>query len=116
MQQQLQDHNLNSLNPDEPVLQMETGDRGPITETYQTRAQNQHREPLTPEQLRLCFPPKNNLAKPVELSKPEDEVIGKNHSEGVYISCNTQSDIGKGRGFLDLRQFGRCDLFFVHLQ
>ncbi|XP_036074278.1 protein unc-13 homolog B isoform X3 [Rousettus aegyptiacus] len=86
LQQQLQDHNLNSLNPDEPVLQMETGDRGPITETYQTRAQNQHREPLTPEQLRLCFPPKNNLAKPVELSKPEDEV------KGISGTCQVISD------------------------
>lgn len=76
LQQQLQDHNLNSLNPDEPVLQMETGDRGPITEAYQTRAQNQHREPLTPEQQHLCFPPKNNLAKPIELSKSGDEVKG----------------------------------------
>lgn len=66
--QQLQDHNLNSLNSDEPVLQMETGNRGPITGMYQ------HRGPLTPEKQSLCLPSKNSLAKPSDLSKPGNEV------------------------------------------
>ncbi|XP_019518871.1 PREDICTED: protein unc-13 homolog B isoform X6 [Hipposideros armiger] len=68
LQQQLQDHNLNSLNSDEPVLQMETGNRGPITGMYQ------HRGPLTPEKQSLCLPSKNSLAKPSGLSKPGNEV------------------------------------------
>ncbi|KAM5258311.1 protein unc-13 homolog B isoform 2-T3 [Hipposideros larvatus] len=68
LQQQLQDHNLNSLNSDEPVLQMEIGNRGPITGMYQ------HRGPLTPEKQSLCLPSKNSLAKPSGLSKPGNEV------------------------------------------
>lgn len=39
------------------------------------RAQNQHREPQTPEEQGLCFPP-NDLAKPSNESKPGGEVRG----------------------------------------
>ncbi|CAD7687626.1 unnamed protein product [Nyctereutes procyonoides] len=70
--QQLQDHNANSLNHHEPLLQMETGDTGPITGA----SQNQHREPQTTEQQGLCFPPKNNFTKPSGVSKPGEEVEG----------------------------------------
>ncbi|KAB1280161.1 Protein unc-13-like protein B [Camelus dromedarius] len=77
LQQQLQDRNLNSLNLDEPVFQVETGDRGPIIGACQMRAQNQHGELQTPEQQGLCFPPKNSLAKPSDESKPGGEVKGR---------------------------------------
>uniref|UniRef100_A0A8C0KVG8 Unc-13 homolog B n=1 Tax=Canis lupus dingo TaxID=286419 RepID=A0A8C0KVG8_CANLU len=70
--QQLQDDNANSLNHHEPLLQMETGDTGPITGA----SQNQHREPQTTEQQGLCFPPKNNFTKPSGVSKPGEEVEG----------------------------------------
>ena len=40
------------------------------------RAQNQHREPQSPEQQGLCFPPKNDLAKPSNESKLGGEVRG----------------------------------------
>ncbi|XP_057579612.1 protein unc-13 homolog B isoform X2 [Hippopotamus amphibius kiboko] len=76
LEQQLQDHNLNSLNLDKPVFQVETGDRGPITGAYVMRAQNQHRELQTPEQQGLCFPPKSSLAKPSDEFKPRDKVKG----------------------------------------
>uniref|UniRef100_A0A4W2EHS8 Unc-13 homolog B n=1 Tax=Bos indicus x Bos taurus TaxID=30522 RepID=A0A4W2EHS8_BOBOX len=76
LEQQLQHRNLNSLHLDQPVFQVETGDRGPITGAHQMRAQNQHREPQTPEQQGLCFPPKNDLAKPSNESKQGGEVRG----------------------------------------
>ncbi|XP_040117127.1 protein unc-13 homolog B isoform X3 [Oryx dammah] len=76
LEQQLQHCNLNSLHLDEPVFQVETGDRGPITGAHQMRAQNQHREPQTPEEQGLCFPPKNDLAKLSNESKPGGEVRG----------------------------------------
>uniref|UniRef100_A0A452TKH6 Unc-13 homolog B n=1 Tax=Ursus maritimus TaxID=29073 RepID=A0A452TKH6_URSMA len=86
--QQLQDHNANSLNRHEPLLQMETGDPGPITGACQMRAQNQHREPQTPEQQGLCFPPKNNFTKPSAVSKPRDEVKGTSGASQVISgSC-----------------------------
>uniref|UniRef100_A0A452SKB0 Unc-13 homolog B n=1 Tax=Ursus americanus TaxID=9643 RepID=A0A452SKB0_URSAM len=86
--QQLQDHNANSLNRHEPLLQMETGDPGPITGACQMRAQNQHREPQTPEQQGLCFPPKNNFTKPSDVSKPRDEVKGTSGASQVISgSC-----------------------------
>ncbi|XP_036116417.1 protein unc-13 homolog B isoform X1 [Molossus molossus] len=88
LQQQLQDHNSNSLIPDQPVLQLETGDRGPIKGTYQMRAQTQPRELLTPEQQGLCFPPKNNLAKSSDLSNPGDKVKGTSETSQVISgSC-----------------------------
>ncbi|XP_055434424.1 protein unc-13 homolog B isoform X3 [Bubalus kerabau] len=76
LEQQLQHRNLNSLHLDEPVFHVETGDRGPITGAHQMRAQNQHREPQSPEQQGLCFPPKNDLAKPSNESKLGGEVRG----------------------------------------
>uniref|UniRef100_A0A8B9X950 Unc-13 homolog B n=1 Tax=Bos mutus grunniens TaxID=30521 RepID=A0A8B9X950_BOSMU len=76
LEQQLQHRNLNSLHLDQPVFQVETGDRGPITGAHQMGAQNQHREPQTPEQQGLCFPPKNDLAKPSNESKQGGEVRG----------------------------------------
>ncbi|XP_061282807.1 protein unc-13 homolog B isoform X2 [Bos javanicus] len=76
LEQQFQHCNLNSLHLDQPVFQVETGDRGPITGAHQMRAQNQHREPQTPEQQGLCFPPKNDLAKPSNESKQGGEVRG----------------------------------------
>ncbi|XP_055282950.1 uncharacterized protein LOC129556785 [Moschus berezovskii] len=76
LEQQLQHRNLNSLHLDEPVFQVETGDRGPITGAHHMKAQNQHREPQTPAQQGLCFPPKNDLAKPSNESKPGGGVRG----------------------------------------
>lgn len=84
LQQQLQDHNSSSLIHDKPVLQTETGE--PITGAYQIRAQNQHREPLTPEQQGLCFPLRNDSAKPSDLSKPGDEVNGPSSETSQVIS------------------------------
>ncbi|XP_044898821.1 protein unc-13 homolog B isoform X2 [Felis catus] len=86
--QQLQDHNSNSLNQHESLLQMETGDTGPITGASQMRAQNQHREPQTPEQQGLSFPPENNFIKSSDVSKPGDEVKGTLGTSQVIIdSC-----------------------------
>ncbi|XP_060988157.1 protein unc-13 homolog B isoform X1 [Dama dama] len=89
LEQQLQHRNLNSLHLDKPVFPVETGDRGPITEAHQMRAQNQHREPQTPEQQGLCFPLKNDLAKPSSESKPGGEVRGTSGNPQVLRgSCN----------------------------
>ncbi|XP_068829828.1 protein unc-13 homolog B isoform X2 [Capricornis sumatraensis] len=89
LEQQLQHRNLNSLHLDEPVFQVETGDRGPITGAHQMRAQNQHREPQTPEEQGLCFPPKNDLAKPSNESKPGGEVRGTlGNPQILRGSCN----------------------------
>lgn len=74
--QQLQDHSRNSLNQNKPVLQMESGDRGPITESSQMRSQNQHREHQIPKQQDPCFLMKNNLAEQSDVSKLGDEVKG----------------------------------------
>uniref|UniRef100_A0A8C3YGH3 Unc-13 homolog B n=1 Tax=Catagonus wagneri TaxID=51154 RepID=A0A8C3YGH3_9CETA len=81
--EQLQDHNSNSLNLDEPVFQVETGNRGPITEAYQMRTQNQQRDLQTPEQQGVCFLPKNSLAKPNAKSKPGEEVKGTSGTSQV---------------------------------
>ncbi|KAF3821283.1 hypothetical protein GH733_011436 [Mirounga leonina] len=81
---QLQDHNANSLNQHEPLFQMETGDPG----ACQMRAQNQHKEPQTPKQQGLCFPPKNNFTKPSDISKPGNEVKGTSGASQVISgSC-----------------------------
>ncbi|XP_058379416.1 protein unc-13 homolog B isoform X2 [Diceros bicornis minor] len=110
--QQLQDHNSNSLNLDEPVLQMETGVRGPITGAYQMRAQNQHREPQTPEQQGLCFPPKNNLAKPSDVSKPGDEVKGTSGTSQV-ISRGCGELTGREASLSTLHQFEEPSLVLI---
>nr|XP_020736117.1 protein unc-13 homolog B isoform X1 [Odocoileus virginianus texanus]XP_020736118.1 protein unc-13 homolog B isoform X1 [Odocoileus virginianus texanus] len=89
LEQQLQHHNLNSLHLDKPVFPVETGDRGPITGAHLMRVQNQHREPQSPEQQGLCFPPKNDLAKPSNESKPGGEVRGTSGNPQVLrSSCN----------------------------
>ncbi|XP_043342553.1 protein unc-13 homolog B isoform X2 [Cervus canadensis] len=89
LEQQLQHRNLNSLHLDKPVFQVETEDRGPITGAHQMRAQNQHREPQNLEQQGLCFPPKNDLAKPSNESKPGGEVRGTSGNPQVLRgSCN----------------------------
>ncbi|XP_042820957.1 protein unc-13 homolog B isoform X4 [Panthera tigris] len=86
--QQLQDHNSNSLNQHGSLLQMETGDTGPITGASQMRAQNQRREPQTPEQQGLSFPPENNFIKSSDVSKPGDEVKGTlGTSQVITDSC-----------------------------
>ncbi|XP_014652955.1 PREDICTED: protein unc-13 homolog B isoform X2 [Ceratotherium simum simum] len=110
--QQLQDRNSNSLNLDEPVLQMETGVRGPITGAYQMRAQNQHREPQTPEQQGLCFPPKNNLAKPSDVSKPGDEVKGTSGTSQV-ISRGCGELTGREASLSTLHQFEEPSLVLI---
>lgn len=110
--QQLQDHNLNSLNPDKPVLQMEAGNRGPITGEYPVRAQNQYRGPLTPEQQGLCFPPKNNLAKPSELSKPGNEV--KETSGRCQVISGSYGELTEREASLsDLHQFEEPSLVLI---
>ncbi|XP_054440667.1 protein unc-13 homolog B isoform X1 [Pteronotus mesoamericanus] len=110
-QQQLQDHNSSSLIPDKPVLQIETRDREPITGAYHIRAQSQHREPLTPEQQGLCFPPKNNLAKPCDLSKPGEEVNGTSETSQVISgSCELT---GRDASLSALHQFEESSLVLI---
>ncbi|XP_065734873.1 protein unc-13 homolog B-like [Phocoena phocoena] len=104
LEQQPQDCNLNPLNLDEPVFQVETGDRGPITGVYQLRAQNQHRELQTPEQQGLCFPPKNDLAKPSDESKPRDEVKGTSGTPQI-ISGTCGELTGREASLSNLHQF-----------
>uniref|UniRef100_A0A8D1H3Q5 Unc-13 homolog B n=1 Tax=Sus scrofa TaxID=9823 RepID=A0A8D1H3Q5_PIG len=112
LEQKLQDHNSNSLNLDEPVFQVETGDRGPITEAYQMRAQNQHRDPQTPEQQGLCFLPKNNLAKPNDKSKPGDEVQGTSGTSQV-ISGTYGELTGREASLSKLHQFEEPSLVLL---
>ncbi|XP_028001931.2 protein unc-13 homolog B isoform X1 [Eptesicus fuscus] len=83
LQQQPQDHNSSYSIPDKPVLHVEREDRGPLNGAYQMNAQNQHSEPLIPEQQSLCFPPRDNVAKPSDLSKPGDEVKGTSETSQV---------------------------------
>ncbi|XP_010617595.1 protein unc-13 homolog B isoform X2 [Fukomys damarensis] len=87
--QQLQNQNENSLNQDKPVLQMKTGDREPITSSYQMRAQNQQGEQQVPEQQSPCFQLKNNLAKESDKFKPGAEVIGTSGTfQVISDSCD----------------------------
>ncbi|KAG8505973.1 Protein unc-13B [Galemys pyrenaicus] len=112
LQQQLQDRNLNSLNLDKPVLQMETGDRAHITEKYQMRAQNQHREPQALEQQVSCLPPKNNLAKQNDVSQREDEVKGTSRtSQVINDSCGELT--GKEASLSVLHQFEEPSLVLI---
>ncbi|XP_032978780.1 protein unc-13 homolog B isoform X2 [Rhinolophus ferrumequinum] len=110
--QQLQDHNLNSLNPDEPVLQMEIGSRGRITGTYQTKAQNQHGGPLTPEQQGLCFPSKNSLAKPSDLSQPGNEVE-ETSGTGQVIGGSCDELTAREASLFALHQFEEPSLVLI---
>lgn len=111
LQQQLQDHNSSSLISDKPVLQTERGDREPITGAYQIKAQNQHREPLAPEQQGLCFPHKNNLAKPSDLSEPGDEVNGASETSQVISgSCELT---GREASLSALHQFEEPSLVLI---
>ncbi|KAM6183730.1 uncharacterized protein O8D03_011248 [Erethizon dorsatum] len=81
--QQLQNHSGNSLNEYKPIFQMKTGNRGPITGSYQMRAQNQHGEHQVPEQQGPCFQLRNNLAKESDVFKPEAEVKGTSETSQV---------------------------------
>ncbi|XP_057354785.1 protein unc-13 homolog B isoform X2 [Manis pentadactyla] len=101
--QQPQNHNSN-LNKGEPLLHMETGDRGPRTGAYQTKAQNQYREPQTPEQQGLCFLTKNNLAKLSDVSKPGNEVKGTSGPSQV-ISGSCSELTGREASLSPLNQF-----------
>ncbi|XP_061056282.1 protein unc-13 homolog B isoform X1 [Eubalaena glacialis] len=112
LEQQLQDCNLNSLNLDEPVFQVETGDRGPITGVYQMRAQNQHRELQTPEQQGLCFPPKNDLAKPSDESKPRGKVKGTSGTPQI-ISGTCGELTGREASLSTLHQFEEPSLELI---
>lgn len=88
LQQQLQDHNSSYLMPDKPVLHIEREDRGPLNGAYQMRDQNQHSEPLIHEQQSLRFSPKDNVAKPSDLSKPGDEIKRTSETPHVIsVSC-----------------------------
>ncbi|KAM5328366.1 protein unc-13 homolog B isoform 1-T1 [Glossophaga mutica] len=109
LQQQLQDHNSSSLIPSKPVLQTETGES--ITGAYQVRVQNQHREPLTPEQQGLCFPLKNNLAKPSDSSKPRDEVNGP--SETFQVISGSSELTGREASLSALHQFEEPSLVLI---
>ncbi|XP_021107161.1 protein unc-13 homolog B isoform X2 [Heterocephalus glaber] len=86
--QQLQNHSENSLNQDKTVLQMKTWDRGPMTSSYQMRAQNQHREYQIPDQQSPCFQLKNNLTKESDKFKTGAEVKGTSGtSQAINGSC-----------------------------
>ncbi|XP_037706902.1 uncharacterized protein LOC119545456 [Choloepus didactylus] len=112
LQQQLQDHSWNSVNQDEQVLQRETVDRGPITEAYKLRAQNQRREPQAPAQQGLCFLPKNNLAKQIEVSKPDEKVKGTSgNSQVVSGSCGELS--GREASLSTFHQFEEPSLLLI---
>nr|XP_023485382.1 protein unc-13 homolog B isoform X18 [Equus caballus] len=110
--QQLQDHNSNTLNLHEPVLQMETGVMGPKTGAYHMRAQNQHRESQNLEQQGLCFPPKNNLAKPSDVSQPGDEVKGTPEASRV-ISGGPSELTGREASLSPLPQFEEASLVLI---
>nr|XP_021490120.1 protein unc-13 homolog B isoform X2 [Meriones unguiculatus] len=70
--QQLPDHTWNSLNQNEPALQIETGNSRQMTGPHQVKTENQHREPQASEQQGLCFPPKDSLAKQCDVCKPQN--------------------------------------------
>uniref|UniRef100_A0A2K5Z3W9 Unc-13 homolog B n=1 Tax=Mandrillus leucophaeus TaxID=9568 RepID=A0A2K5Z3W9_MANLE len=92
-QQQHQDYSRTSLNQDEPVLQMETGDRGPITGTYQMKAQDQQREHQAPEQQGPCFLLQNNLSKESDVPKLGDEIKGTSRiCQVISGSCDELSE------------------------
>ncbi|XP_048224829.1 protein unc-13 homolog C-like [Perognathus longimembris pacificus] len=86
--QQLQDCSQNSLKQSKPVLQMERGDRVPMTGSYQMKTQNQHREHEVSEQQDSCFLLNNNLAKQSEVSKPEDVNGTSGASQVINGSCD----------------------------
>ncbi|XP_043421429.1 protein unc-13 homolog B isoform X10 [Prionailurus bengalensis] len=111
--QQLQDHNSNSLNQHESLLQMETGDTGPITGASQMRAQNQHREPQTPEQQGLSFPPENNFIKSSDVSKPGDEVKGTLGTSQVTIDSCGGELTGKEATLSTFHQFEEPSLVLI---
>uniref|UniRef100_A0A2I3G2U2 Unc-13 homolog B n=1 Tax=Nomascus leucogenys TaxID=61853 RepID=A0A2I3G2U2_NOMLE len=92
-QQQHQDYSQTSLNQDELVLQKETGDRGPITGTYQMKAQDQQREHQAPEQQGPCFLLKNSLSKESDVPKLGDEIKGTSRTSQVISgSCDELSE------------------------
>lgn len=111
--QQLQDHNSNSLNQHESLLQMETGDTGPITGASQMRAQNQHREPQTPEQQGLSFPPENNFIKSSDVSKPGDEVKETLGTSQVIIDSCGGELTGKEATLSTFHQFEEPSLVLI---
>ncbi|XP_045325969.1 protein unc-13 homolog B isoform X12 [Leopardus geoffroyi] len=111
--QQLQDHNSNSLNQHESLLQMETGDTGPIIGASQMRAQNQHREPQTPEQQGLSFPPENNFIKSSDVSKPGDEVKGTLGTSQVIIDSCGGELTGKEATLSTFHQFEEPSLVLI---
>ncbi|XP_062937678.1 protein unc-13 homolog B isoform X1 [Cynocephalus volans] len=110
VQQQLQDHSWNSLNQDEPVLQMETGDGGPIKEQYQMRAQNQHRDHQDLEQQSLSF--LLNLAKQSDVSKLQDEIKGTSGTS-QFITGSCGEPAGREGSLSTLHQFGKSSLVLV---
>ncbi|XP_042551875.1 protein unc-13 homolog B isoform X2 [Dipodomys spectabilis] len=89
--QQLQDCSQNSLKQNKPVLQMERGDRVPMTGSYQLKTQNQHREHEVSEQQDSCFLLNNNLAKQSEVSKPENVNGTSGTSQVINGSCDELS-------------------------
>lgn len=111
--QQLQDHNSNSLNQHESLLQMETGDTGPIIGASQMRAQNQHREPQTPEQQGLSFPPENNFIKSSDVSKPGDEVKATLGTSQVIIDSCGGELTGKEATLSTFHQFEEPSLVLI---
>lgn len=112
LQQQLQDHGLNSLNSVKPILQVETGNREHMTGTYQMETQNQHRELQTPGQEVPCFPPKNSLATQSEESKPGDEVKGTSGTSQV-INGRDGKLTGKETSLSILHQFEKPSLVSI---
>ncbi|XP_069865469.1 protein unc-13 homolog B isoform X2 [Dipodomys merriami] len=89
--QQLQDCSQHSLKQNKPVLQMERGDRVPMTGSYQLKTQNQHREHEVSEQQDSCFLLNNNLAKQSEVSKPENVNGTSGTSQVINGSCDELS-------------------------
>ncbi|XP_069332643.1 protein unc-13 homolog B isoform X1 [Eulemur rufifrons] len=112
LQQQLQNDSWNYLNQGESILQMETGNREPITGPYLMRAQNQNREHQAPEQQGLHFLLKNNLTKQSDVSKPGDEVKGASGtSQVIHGSCG---ELVKGEASLfTLHQVEEPALVFI---
>lgn len=93
LQQQPQDHNSNYSIPDKPVLHIKREDTGPLNGAYQTRTQNQHSKPLVPEQQSLCFPPRDSVAKPSDLSQSRHEVKGTSEtSQVINGSCGKPTE------------------------
>ncbi|XP_063081857.1 protein unc-13 homolog B isoform X6 [Cavia porcellus] len=105
--QQLQNHNGNSLNQDKAIFQMKTGNRGPITESYQTRAQNQHGEHQAP-----CFQFKDNLAKESAMCKPGAEVKGASETSQV-ISGTCGKSAGRKTSLAPLHQLEEPPLVLI---